>query len=90
MATQQNILNQLRMPSFWVGAFLVLAGALSLVYLGVVVIQLIQSPAESDLLKWFAVNVELSELVLNGRVNENTFEINASEVFQYMVMGILA
>ena len=88
MIRQQKLLTRVRVSSFWIGVFLVAGGALSLVYLAMSIVQVIEGPGQSGLIKWLMVSIN-NELVMNGVINERTFELHISEVFQYMFLGII-
>ena len=88
MIRQQKLLTRVRVSSFWIGVFLVAGGALSLVYLAMSIVQVIEGPGQSGLIKWLMVSIN-NELVMNGVINERTFELHISEVFHYMFLGII-
>ncbi|MEJ2425350.1 MAG: hypothetical protein P8101_12975, partial [Candidatus Thiodiazotropha sp.] len=68
---------------------LVLSGAIALIYLAVSVVQVIQSPQESEWVQWITSTVENSDLVLSGHFNENEFQLHATAAFQYLFLSII-
>lgn len=89
MIIQNNLQDKIKGPVFTIGLILVICGSISLIYLAISVVQVIQSPEESGLVKWIVSTVGEKELVLSGHANENKFEIHASEPLQYLFLGLL-
>lgn len=70
----------MRSPLFWLGFILVVAGALILLYITYILIQLVQSPEESGLIEWVVKNIGSERLFLSGHIDQTPFEIEASVV----------
>jgi hypothetical protein len=89
MNTRDDLSERIKGPVFFIGATLVLAGAISLVYLAISVIQVIQSPQESELVQWITSTAGNTDLVLSGHFDGKKFEVHATEAFQYLFLGII-
>ena len=89
MNTQSNLQDKIQGPVFIIGIVLVFCGSISLIYLALSVVQVIQSPEQSGLVKWVVSTVDSNEFILSGRANENKFELHASSPFQYLFLGIM-
>lgn len=73
---------------YWVGLALVVVGVLSLVYIATLVVGLIRSPVESELIAWLSGAFSHSDLLLSGYINETHFEIHANDKLQFVLLGI--
>jgi hypothetical protein len=89
MNSQNNLSETIKLPIYIVGLILVFSGAASLVYLAISVIQVLQSPQESELVQWIVSTIGNNELILSGYSNEDKFELRASEAFQYLFFGVI-
>ncbi len=89
MKIQQEESRTLKGLVYWVGLALVVGGALSLLYIAVLVFQLIQSPADSELIAWVTVNFTHEDMLLAGHVNDTQFELHANDKLQFLLLGIL-
>ncbi len=86
---QQEENSPLKGFVYWVGLALVVGGALSLIYLAMLVVQLIQSPTESELIAWVVANFGEEGVLLAGHINETQFEFHGNEKLQLILLGIL-
>jgi hypothetical protein len=82
--------NVTQVASFWIGAGLTGLGALALLYLIGVVLEIVIAPGDSDLVTWVVENTGGEDLVVSGKVNEATFEFRSSAALQYMIYGMFA
>lgn len=89
MNTENNLLEKIKGPVFIIGVMLVLAGAISLTYLAASVIQVLQSPQESELVQWVTSTVGNNDLILSGNFDGKKFEVHATDVLQYLFLGIV-
>lgn len=89
MMREREIPEEIRGPVFYFGVVLVLTGAVALIYLAISVVQILQAPAEAGIVQWVLETVAESEIILNGQINNEPFEIRASEPFQYLFLCIL-
>ena len=85
---QQEESSPLKGLIYWVGLVLVVTGALSLLYIAIIVVQMIQAPAESELIGWLAASFSDDELLLAGHIDEAAFEIHANHKLQFMLLGL--
>lgn len=74
---------------YWVGMGLVVVGALSLVYIAILIVRLIQSPMESELIVWISGTFGQDESLLSGYISDAPFEIHMDETLQYMLLGLV-
>lgn len=89
MIIQSNLQNKIKGPIYTIGLILVFCGSVSLIYLAISVVQVIQSPEESGLVGWVVSTVGGNELILSGHANEDKFELHASAPLQYLFLGIM-
>ncbi|KOR30159.1 hypothetical protein TI03_00205 [Achromatium sp. WMS1] len=89
MLVQQETINHIKVFSFWIGVFLICISVFSLLYLGTLAIHILQSPDEIGLVKSIMLSVANSDLLLNGYLNEDKVEINASAAVQYLFIGLI-
>ncbi|MEJ2453941.1 MAG: hypothetical protein P8103_07270 [Candidatus Thiodiazotropha sp.] len=89
MMIKQEENSSLKGFVYWVGLALVVGGALSLIYLAVLVVQLIQSPTESELIAWVVANLGEEGVLLAGHINETQFEFHGNDKLQLILLGIL-
>ncbi|MCU7937592.1 MAG: hypothetical protein KZQ99_22505 [Candidatus Thiodiazotropha sp. (ex Dulcina madagascariensis)] len=66
MANRDIVKERMSMPIFWIGLFLIIAGAGTLLYLAYISVQIIQAPAEVELVKWLISGTEKSGLIVSG------------------------
>lgn len=85
---QQEESSPLKGLIYWVGLVLVVTGALSLLYIAIIVVQLIQAPAESELIGWVAASFSNDELLFAGHIDQTAFEIRANDKLQFMLLGL--
>jgi len=78
-----------RDPIFYIGAILIGVGSISLLYLVLSVVKILKSPEESSLVQWVMKTAQSNEIILSGIIGEESFEIQASEAFQYIFLCIL-
>lgn len=90
MITENEAIEQMRKPILWLGMGLVATGAGALLFIAYIVIQVIRNPAESGLVTWLVETIGSETFFVSGQVNENTFDIQTSVVFQYLFYGIIA
>jgi hypothetical protein len=74
---------------YWVGFALVAVGALSLIYIAILVVGLVQSPMESELIAWVSAAFAENDTLLSGYISETQFEIHANEKLQFMLLGLV-
>ena len=86
---QQESSNPLKTLSYWLGVALVIGSALSLIYIAIMVIQLIQSPEESKLIVWIGVNFKDSIMLFSGQINEVPIEFRGNDKLQFLLLSIL-
>ena len=72
-----------------IGAALIGTGALCLLYVVVLVVQILKSPEESNLVQWVMEAAQRNEMILSGHSGEKNFSIEASEAFQLIFLAIL-
>jgi hypothetical protein len=89
MDSRNDVIDKLRTATFWIGAVLVAAGTVSLLYLAMVVVQVINEPEGTLLVQWLVAKVSESEMFLSGHLGEVQFEIKASSALQYISLGII-
>ncbi len=76
-------------PQHYVGMILVGIGSLALLYIVVSVMQMIRNPTGAGLINWVMKTVAGKQAVLGGTSGGETFEIHASEAFQYMFLCLI-
>jgi hypothetical protein len=86
---KDNLVEKIQGSVSLIGALLVLSGAIALIYLAISVVQVIQSPQESEWVQWITSTVKNSDLVLSGHFNENEFQLHATAAFQYLFLSII-
>jgi uncharacterized membrane protein YgdD (TMEM256/DUF423 family) len=86
---QQESSNPLKTLAYWLGVALVIGSALSLIYIAIMVIQLIQSPEESKLIVWIGVNFKDSIMLFSGQINEVPIEFRGNDKLQFLLLSIL-
>jgi hypothetical protein len=86
---KDNLVEKIQGPVSLIGMLLVLSGAIALIYLAISVVQVIQSPQESEWVQWITSTVKNSDLVLSGHFNENEFQLHATAAFQYLFLSII-
>jgi hypothetical protein len=86
---KDNLIEKIQGPVSLIGMLLVLSGAIALIYLAISVVQVIQSPQESEWVQWITSTVKNSDLVLSGHFNENEFQLHATAAFQYLFLSII-
>jgi hypothetical protein len=74
---------------YWLGVALVICGALSLIYIAVMVLQLIQSPEESKFVTWVGINFKDTVMLLTGHIDETQIEISGNDKLQFFLLSIL-
>jgi hypothetical protein len=82
--------NVTAIMSFWIGAGLAGLGALALLYLTGVVLDVLLAPGDSKLVTWVVQNTDAEDLVVSGKFNETVFELRSSAALQYIVYGCFA
>ena len=85
---QQEESSPLKGLIYWAGLVLVVTGALSLLYIAIIVVQMIQAPAESELIAWVAASFDTEELLFAGHIDETTFAIHANDKLQFVLLGL--
>ncbi|MCU7924260.1 MAG: hypothetical protein KZQ88_16345 [Candidatus Thiodiazotropha sp. (ex Dulcina madagascariensis)] len=68
---------------------MIIVGAGTLLYLAYISVQIIQAPAEVELVKWLISSTEKSGLIVSGVINEKAFEIQFSDAMQYLFLGLV-
>jgi hypothetical protein len=86
---QQEENSPLKGFVYWVGIALVVSGAVSLLYVAILVVQIIQSPSESQLIAWVMSSFGSEELLFAGYLNETQFEVRANDELQFILLGLL-
>ena len=89
MIREESVEDKARAIARNIGAFLVVGGAVALLYLAYAVVQVVTNPMESPLVEWLVSGIGEGTFVLNGHMGEQTFEIQSSEHLQYIAMAIL-
>ena len=89
MIREESVEEKARAIARNIGAFLVVGGAVALLYLAYAVVQVVANPAESPLVEWLVSGIGEGTFVLNGHMGEQTFEIQSSVHLQYIAMAIL-
>jgi ABC-type dipeptide/oligopeptide/nickel transport system permease component len=84
-----NTAANLKTPVFWLGAAMVVAGSVTLIYLALLCIQIIRNPSEVELIKWLLAGTGKGGLIASGHLDNKTFEINFSDTLQHMVLGVI-
>lgn len=74
---------------YWVGLVLVAVGALSLVYIAILMVGLIQSPMESEVIAWVSSAFAQNEILVSGFISDTHFEIHISEQLHFVLLGIV-
>ncbi len=86
---QQEEQSSLKGLVYWIGLALVVVGALSLIYIAILVVELIQSPMDSELIAWVSTNFAENDMLLSGHIDQTLFEIHADDRVQFILLGIL-
>jgi disulfide bond formation protein DsbB len=89
MNNNQDNLNSVRKPILWLGLTLIILGSVSLIYLAITTVEILQNPSQVELVKWLKSSVEESDLLVHGKFGNHNFEIEASEAVQYLFLGII-
>jgi len=76
-------------PHKLTGMILVGIGAMTLLLITISVVQIIRNPSKSDLVQWLDKTLEGQHAVLSGNFDGSTFEIQASEAFQYIFLCLV-
>lgn len=86
---RQEKSSSLKTFTYWIGVALIISGALSLLYIAFMVIQLIQSPEESKLIAWIGINFRDSVMLFSGQINEVPIEFRGNDKLQFLLLSIL-
>ncbi len=89
MENPNNVVDKLRIATFWAGAVLLAAGAFSLLYLATILAEIITAPEGTAVVQWLVAKVSESELFLAGHLNNFPFEIKMSSALQYIFLGVI-
>lgn len=85
---QQEESSPLKGLIYWVGLVLVVSGALSLLSIAFIVVQMIQAPAESEMIGWVAASFGNEALLFAGHIDDTAFEIHANDKLQFILLGL--
>ena len=89
MISEKDIIERMKAPIFLIGVSLVFAGSFALLYIAYVLLNLIQSPLNSELLIWVSENIANEKFFVSGQINQSPFELSASPVLQYLFYGFI-
>lgn len=85
------LLDGLRTPILAIGLLLVGIGAVMLVYLGLMVFKVLNSPEEIRIVQFIQENLSVGDQVISGHVGEQELEVNLSKPIRtvlFLFMGV--
>jgi len=85
------LLDGLRTPILATGLILVAMGAVLLIYLGLVVVKVLNTPEEVRIVQFVQEHVQAGERAFSGRIDDREFEVNLSEsvrTVSFLLLGV--
>lgn len=85
------VLDSLRTPILATGIVLVGIGAVMLIYLGLMVVKVLNAPEEIRVVQFIQEHTSVGERVLSGHVGEQEIEVNLSDPIRtvlFLFMGV--
>lgn len=85
------VLDGLRTPILAIGMILVGIGAVMLIYLGLMVIKVLNAPEEIRIVQFIQENTSVGDQLFSGHVGEQDIEVSLSEPVRtvlFLVLGV--
>lgn len=86
------MLDGLRTPILAAGLVLVAIGAVLLIYLGLMVIKILNTPEEVRIVQFALENVAVGEEAISGKIGDQEFEVNLSAPIRsalFLFLGVV-